>query len=140
MVKQIGGFPDNFAVVMTVTEGVAIAEGDILAYNGNVVERSTASSTIHSIVGFAAETITTAAKTIKVNLFIQGQLYEVSTKNNTDTTERYEGMILDGYSGVDNTDTTVTGPTAVFTAMAIVGATGDKKWIGEFHRQHPTST
>jgi len=138
--RLIGGYPENFSVEMTVTSGTAVAAGDILAINANVVERATSSSTIHTIVGVAAETISTTATLIKVIPFAQGQIWEVDTANNTDSTERYESMALTDHDTVNNSDTDVTGATGVFFCLGLVGATGDKKLIGEFTRLQSTST
>lgn len=138
--RLVGGFPDSYTLEGTVTAGTAIAEGDMLALSGNVLARASASSTIHSVFGVAAETISTAATTIKYIPLIDGQLWEWDTFANTDSTELYEGQILKTYATVDNTDTTVTGPTAVCTPIALVGATGDKKCLGFIHHLHPTST
>ncbi len=138
--KLVGGFPDNFTLEGTIAAGVAIATGDVLAFNGNELVRATATSTIHSVVGVAAETVSTTATRIKYIPFVDGQLWEVATKNNTAANQLYEGMILEAHGSVDNTSTTVTGPTAVFTPVSIVGAAADKKMIGFFHHLHPTST
>ena len=93
--QLVGGMPDNFVYPEgAVTAGVAIAVGDILAINVNVLERATSSSTIHTIVGVAAETITTAAALIKYIPFIQGQLWEVDCASNTASTQLYESMVL----------------------------------------------
>lgn len=138
--RLIGGFPDNYTVEGTVTAGTAIATGDILAINGNVLQRATASSTIHTIVGVAAETITTAATLIKFIPFVAGQLWEVDTAADTATTQRYESMILTDHDTIDNTDTDVTGPTGVFFCLGVVGTAGNRKLIGEFTRLQSTST
>ena len=135
-----GGFPDNYTVQGTVTAGVAIAIGDILDISGNVLQRATSNSTIHTIVGVAAETITTAATTIKFIPFVQGQLWEVDTANDTDGTELYESMALTEHDTVNNSDSDVTGATGVFFCLSLTGATGDRKLIGEFTRLQSTST
>jgi hypothetical protein len=136
----VGGTPESFDFEATVTAGTAIAAGDVLAINGNVLERATASSTIHTILAVASETISTSATKIKVTLIRPGQIWEAATKNNTDATELYESMILNDEASVDNTDSDVTGPTGIFTCLALVGATGDKKCLGEFTRLQSTST
>ena len=98
--RLVAGFPDNYTVEGTVTAGTAIADGDILDISGNVLQRATSSSTIHTIFGVAAETITTADNRIKVIPFCQGQLWEVDTANNTDSTELYESMALTDHDTV----------------------------------------
>jgi len=138
--KLVGGFPDNYTVEATVTSGTAIAAGDILAINGNVLERATSSSSIHTVFGVAAETISTSATLIKVIPFCQGQLWEVDTVNDTDSTERYESMVLTDHDTINNTDSDVTGPTGVFFCLGLIGATGNKKLLGEFTRLQSTST
>ena len=99
--RLVGGMPDSHDLEGTVTSGVAIAAGDVLAINGNVLERATSSSTIHTIVGVASETITTAATLIKYKLIQQGQLWEADTANNTDSTERYESCALTDHDTLD---------------------------------------
>jgi hypothetical protein len=138
--KLIGGFPDDFKLPGKVSAGVAIAEGDILAVNGNVLERATASSTIHTIVGVAGETISTAATDIKFIPFLQGQTWEIAASADTATTQLYESMALSDHATVSNTDSDVSGPTGVFFCLAIVGSAANRKLIGEFTRLQSTST
>ena len=138
--KLVGGTAEPFTIEVTVTAGTAIAEGDLLDFNGNVCQRATSSSTIHSIFGVAAETISTTATKIKVIPVMYGQIWEAETANNTDGTELYEGMALTDHDTVNNSDTTVTGATGVFRCLGFVGATGNKKIIGELTRLQPTST
>lgn len=138
--QPIGGFPDVFTLEGTVTAGVAIAQGDVLAINGNVLERATSSSTIHTIVGVAAETISTTATKIKYAPICQGQLWVADSANNTASTQLYESMVLTDHDTINNTDSDVTGPTGVFLALAFAGAASDKKIIGEFTRLQSTST
>lgn len=139
--RLVGGFPDNFTVEATVTAGTAVAAGDILAISGNVLERATSSSTIHTIFGVAAETITTAASLIKVIPFVQGQLWEMDCNSNTHASnQRFESYALTDHAKVANDSTDVTGATGVFFLVAPIGAVGDKKAIGEFTRLQSTST
>ena len=139
--RLASGLPDNYVFpVGTVTAGVAIAEGDILAINGNVLERATSSSTIHTVVGVAAETITTAATSIKFVPFVQGQLWIVDVANNTATDQLYESMALTDHDTVNNSGTDVSGATGVFTPFAVTGAAADRKLLGEFTRLQSTST
>jgi hypothetical protein len=138
--KLVGGFPDSFSVEATVTAGVAIAEGDLLDINGNVLQRATSSSTIHTIVGVAAETITTTDTKIKVIPVCQGQLWEADTVNTTDSTELYESMALTDHDTINNSDSDVTGDTGVFLCLGFVGTSANKKIIGEFTRLQSTST
>ena len=132
--KLIGGTAEPFTIEATVTAGTAIAEGDLLDINGNVLQRATSSSTIHTIVGVAAETISTADTKIKVIPVMHGQLWQADTANNTDATELYESMALTDHDTVSNSDSDVTGDTGVFLCLGLVGATGDKKIVGEFTR------
>ena len=83
-----------YTVEATVTSGTAVAHGDAMAINGNVLERATSSSNIHTLVGVAAETITTADTLIKVIPIVQGQLWEADAANNSATTQRYESMVF----------------------------------------------
>jgi hypothetical protein len=138
--RLVGGFPDPFVVEATVTAGTAIAEGDALDISGNVLQRATSSSTIHTVIGVAAETISTTATKIKVIPFIQGQFWEVDAQNNTASTQLYESMVFQDHTKINNTDSDVTGPTGVFLSWGAVGAAADKKMLGEFTRLQSTST
>ena len=123
----------------TVTAGTAIAAGEMLAINGNVLERATSASTIHTCVGVATETISTTATTILYTPIIAGQRWSVDVANATAITQLYEGMILSDHDTVNNTDTTVATQTAVFWCDGIEGAIGDKKLLGEFQKSKSTS-
>ena len=138
--RLVGGAIQNYTVEATVTSGTAVAAGDALAINGNVLERATSSSNIHTLVGVAAETISTTATLIKVIPIVQGQLWEADVVDNTATTQRYESMVFTDHDTVNNTDTDVTGPTGVFFCLAPIGAAADKKLLGEFTRLKSTST
>lgn len=139
--KLVGGFPESFAFVAPVTAGTAINEGDALAINGNVLERATASSTIHTLFGIARETITTAATEILVAPVCQGQLFQGDMKNNTHATNQiFESAIFDTSATIDNTSSDVTGPTGIWLMLQPIGAVGDKKALGEFTRLQSTST
>ena len=132
---MVSGFPDNFAVELPVTAGVAIATGDILAISGNVVARATSSSTVHTVVGVAANTITTDDALIKVIPFVQGQIWEVDMTSNTHATNQtLESYALTDHVAVANDSTDVTGATGVFLLLRPVGAVADKKALGEFTR------
>lgn len=138
--RLVSGWPESYTFEGTVTAGVAIAEGSVLAINGNVLERATATSNIHTIVGVAAETITTAATLIKYIPFVQGQIWDVDCTNDTATTMRYESMILTDSVTIDNTNTDVTGPTGIFFCLAVVGTAATRRLLGEFTRLQSTST
>ena len=139
--KLVGGFPENQAVELPVTAGVAIATGDLVAINGNVVERATSSSTIHTIVGVAAETISTAATVLKVIPVCQGQLWEASCNANTHASNQtLETYALTDHANIANDSTDVPGATGVFTLLKPIGAVGDKRALGEFTRSQSTST
>lgn len=142
MPRLVGAILESQSILGTVTAGTVITKGDVLDKSGNVLQAATSSSTIHTIVGVAAETIDTAASTI---LFVPivpfAQLWEFDTTNNTATTQRYESAILGANAAtLNNTDSDVTGPTAIFTIANVVGAAADKKVIGWFNRLGPTST
>lgn len=138
--KLVGGQPDSFDFEATVSAGTAIAAGDLLDISGNVLQRATSSSTIHTILAVASETISTTATKIKVKLIQPGQIWEAPVTNNTASTQLYESMVLTDHATVNNTDSDVTGPTGVFTCLALVGAASDKKILGEFTRLQSTST
>lgn len=93
--RRVGGI-DIGHYEFVVTAGTAIAEGDALAENGNVVERATSSSTIHTIECVAAETITTSDALILGIPIISGmiQIWEADCANNTASTQLYENMIF----------------------------------------------
>jgi hypothetical protein len=142
MPRLVSGIGEDFAYEATVTAGTAIAEGDVLDISGNVLQRATASSTIHTLAAVAAETISTTATTIRVIPIIgnETQIWEFDTTNNSATTQRYENAILTDHATLNNTDTTVTGPTGIFTIMFPVGAASAKKVLGHFNRLQVTST
>ncbi|OGJ58621.1 hypothetical protein A2635_03980 [Candidatus Peribacteria bacterium RIFCSPHIGHO2_01_FULL_51_9] len=140
--KLRGGMPENFAVELPVTAGVAIATGDLLDISGNVVQRATSSSTIHTIWGVAAETIGTGATTIKViPITGPGQIWEADCTNDTHASNQlFESCALTDHAYLSNTASDVTGATGVFTPYANVGAVGNRKMLGEFTRLQSTST
>lgn len=103
MPRLVSGIGEDFAFEATVTAGVAIAEGDVLDVSGNVLQRATASSTIHTLVGVAAETITTTATLIRVIPIIgnETQIWEFDTKNNTHATNQtFENCILEDHDSL----------------------------------------
>lgn len=140
--KLISGPQFDYQFEAVVTAGVAIQEGDILDKSGNVLQRATSSSTIHTIFGVAGESISAAATLIKVIPILNGpqQIWELSTTNNEATTMRYETNVLTDHATLNNTDSDVTGPTGVFTQTGFSGLTTDKKAIGFFNRLGATST
>lgn len=139
--KLVGGMPDSFSFEAPVTAGTAIAEGQALAINGNVVERVTASSTIHTLLAVARDTITTAATTIRCSLVCPGMIFQADTKSNTHATNQtLQSCIFDTSATLDNTGSDVTGPTGVALILGPIGAVADKKVLCEFTRLQSTST
>lgn len=139
--KLVGGWPEEDVENGVVTAGTAITKGKLLVVNGNVLAEADANATIHTIWGVADETIGTSAASIKYIPIIAGQTWEADTTNNSATTQRYENCIIGANGGlVNNTDTTVTGPTGVFTIKEVRGAAADKKVLGQFNRLNVTST
>lgn len=139
--KLRGGFPESFVVEVPVTAGVAIQEGELLDISGNVLQRATSSSTIHTIFGVATESISTAATAIKVRPVCQGQLYEGTMTNNTHATNQtFESYALTDHANVANDSSDVPGPTGVFLLITPIGAVADKRAMGEFTRLQSTST
>ncbi len=136
-----GGFPENYTIELPVTAGVAIAVGDLLDIYGNVLRRATSSSTIHTIVGVAAETISTSDTLIKVILISPDQIWEADCNANTHASnQKLETYALTDYAHIANDSTDVTGATGVFTLMNNIGAVGDKRCLGQFVRLQSTST
>ncbi len=139
--KLRGGYPESFVLQLPVTAGTAIAEGDALVINGNVVARADANATIHTLFGIARETITTAATSILCAPVCQGQIYEGAMKNNTHATNQLlESAIFNDQASIDNTSSDVTGATGVWLMLSPVGAVADKLALGEFTRLQSTST
>lgn len=138
--RLVSGFPEDFSVPAKVTAGTALQAGEILAINGNVLERATSSTTIHTIFGVLKESISDSATDILVIPFIQGQIWEVDTTNNTATDQLYESVALTDHVALSNTSSDVTGATGVFFPIAMVGAVTAKKMLGEFTRLQSTST
>jgi len=140
--RLVSGPGDDFQIEATVTAGTAIQKGEILERSGNVLQRATSSTTIHTIFGVSGEAITTAATKIKVIPIIPNaaQIWELDTTNNEATTMRYETNVLTDHNKLDNTNSDVTGPTGVFTQIGFSGATTDKKALGFFNKLGVTST
>ena len=137
--KLRGGTPESFDFEATVTAGTAIAAGDLLDISGNVLQRATSSSTIHTIVGVASETISTSATKIKVTLIRPGQIWEADCNQTfAESTMRYESYALTDHTKIANDSTDVTGATGVFTVLAALPST--TKCLGEFTRLQSTST
>lgn len=137
----IGGYPDKFVIEATVTAGTAITRGDLLDINGNVLQRATSSSTIHTIFAVADETISTSDTKIKVIPIAQGQIWEANCTNNTHATNQlYESYALTDHTNLANDSTDVTNQTGVFMLMGNIGAVSNKKCIGQFTRLQSTST
>jgi len=140
--RYIGGFPDAQVVELPCAAGVAIAEGDALdgIASTNQVIRVTGSSTIHTLLAVAAETITTSATRIKCLLVNQGMLWSADTTNNTHATNQtLQSCIFTDSKTLSNTGSDVTGNTAIFQIFAPIGLITDKKVIGEFQRSKSTS-
>jgi len=140
--KLRSGIGEDFAYEATVTAGTAIAAGDVLAVSGNVLQRATASSTIHTIRAVAAETISTTATKIRVIPILNGeqQIWEADCTNDSAVTQRYESAVLTDHDTLDNTDSDVTGQTVVFSILDVVGLASAKKVLGSFNRLDSTST
>jgi hypothetical protein len=137
--RLVGGFPDSFTFEATVTAGTAINAGDLLDVNGVVLQRATSSSTVHTIVGVAAESISTTDTLIKVIPVCQGQIWEADCNTTwSASTERYDSYALTDCTKIANDGTDVTGPTGVFFVLGNAGTT--TKVIGEFCRLQSTST
>ena len=139
--RRVGGI-DMGNIEYVVTAGTAVAEGECLAENGNVVQRASATSTIHTVACIAAQTISTTDALILGTPLLNGpiQLWETDCSNNTAATQLYENMILTDKLYLDNTDTDVTGPTGIFHCLAVIGAAADKKLLGFFTVLPVTST
>ncbi len=138
--RLVGGAPLALIRQGPVTAGVAIQAGDVLAITGNVLIRATATSTIHTVVGVAAETITTAAALISYIPFVDGQEWDCDTASNTSTNQLFEGAILSTTALIDNTSSEVAGPTAIFLPHAVVGTAAERRLLGTFIHLKSTST
>ncbi len=139
--KLVSGWPEEDVHEGIVTAGTAIAKGDVLDKNGNVLQRATSSSTIHTIVGVADETISTSATKIKyIPIIPFSQMWEADAANSTASTQLYENCILTDHDTLNNSGSDVTGPTGIFNILYTKGAATDKKVLGYFHRLGPTST
>lgn len=142
--KLISGPGDDFQFEATVASGTAIQQGDALDKIGasNVLQRATATSTIHTIFAIAGESISATATKIKCIPIIGSmqQIWEVATTNNTATTQRYQNAILTDTATLNNTGSDVTGPTGIFTMLDFAGVVADKKATGFFNKLGATST
>jgi hypothetical protein len=140
--ELIGGWPEEDIREGIITAGTAIEKGRVLAISGNVLAEASASSDIHSIVGVSDEAVDTAATTIKyIPIVPFTQRWKFATTNATNANQRYENCILGANGGVvNNTGTTVSGPTGIVTLDNYIGATTDNICTGWFNRLGPTST
>jgi hypothetical protein len=139
--ELIGGIPEEEVREGIITAGTAILKGRLLVKSGNVLAEADSNATIHTVFGVSDEAVDTTATAIKYIPLIDGQVWKADTTNATNADQRYENCIVGANGGVvNNTGSTVAGPTGVFTLDNYIGATTDKKCIVTINKLGPTST
>ena len=124
------------AFVTYPTSSTTCAPGDVLDLSSNAVTRATSSSTVLTIECVAQETLAGTSVGVKAIPILPGavQLWEADSTNNTASNQLMEDMVLTDHDTVNNTGTTSAAKEGIFRAIAVVGAAGDKKLLGYFHK------
>lgn len=105
--------------------------------SANTVIAATASSTTNNLFGVIQKTVVSGEVLVEVIPIIAGpgQIWEADMTNDTHATNQLlEAMVIGANAGViNNTGTTVTINTGVFTLLRNVGVVTDKKGQGYFN-------
>ena len=130
--KRIKG-SDRGMIKRTISS-LACSIGDLMVYNRSAykVEAAQATSELDNLAGIVCEATTTADTSVLLQRIMPGDVYEVGTVNNTSAAHNYQRMIWGTAHTVNNTGTDVATDTGIFMQTGVVGATGDKKIVGEF--------
>lgn len=143
--KYMAGFErisgeDRGFVVRTISS-LALVVGDLVAFNRSAykVVKATSSSQVYDLAGIVVEATTTSDTQVKLQRIMSGDVYKVDVTNNSDATHNYQRMLLTDENTVNNTGTDDTTDEAVFLQTGTVGATTDKKIIGEFDLSKKTA-
>jgi len=130
--KRIKG-SDRGMIKRTISS-LACSIGDLMVYNRSSykVEAAQATSELDNLAGICVEATTTADTSVLLQRIMPGDVYEVGTVNNSDATHNYQRMIWGTAHTANNTGTDVATDTGIFMQTGVVGATTDKKIVGEF--------
>lgn len=99
---------------------------------GNVIP-ATSSSTVLTVLGIGTKSYTEGSSAATVNFIpvITGAVFVVADCTaNTAAAQLHKNHALTDGQTINNTSTTVAGPTGVFHALALVGAAANKKLYG----------
>ena len=130
--KRIKG--SDRGMIKRAISSTAFAVGDLVQYSrtGAVVETASATTEMDNLAGVVAEATTTSDTYVLLQRIMPGDVYQVGTINNSNAAHNYQRMIWGAAHTVNNTGTDVTGDTGIFMQTGVVGATTDKKIVGEF--------
>ena len=130
--KRISG--DDRGLIERTISLLTLTDGMLMVYDRSnaVVIEATAAAEIDNLAGIVRGAYTTADTTVLLEPIIKGDQYEVGTLNNSDATHNYQRMIWGTGHTANNTGTDVAGDTGLFMQVSTLGATTDKKIIGEF--------
>ena len=130
--KRIKG-SDRGMIKRTISS-LACSVGDLMVYNRSSykVEAAQATSELDNLAGICVEATTTADTSVLLQRIMPGDVYEVGTVNNSNSAHNYQRMIWGTGHTADNTGTDVATDTGIFMQTGVVGATTDKKIVGEF--------
>ena len=111
------------------TEGDAVMR-DTSADAVDVVP-ATASTTHDTIYGIAAETVTSAATSLKVRVIEPSQVWECPVTNTVTAADNFQHMLLTNKGVVNNTHSDSAADTAIVKQVGIVGSNGLFKFAGD---------
>ena len=101
----------------------------------NIMIAATSASTVANLFGVINKTVVSGETSVEVIPIVSGpgQTWEADMTNNTAADQLLERAALSNSTSVNNTGTTVAGPTGVWTSLVAVGAAADKKTLGYFN-------
>lgn len=111
---------------------ITVAVGDLLFLTAGTTTwvLGTSSTTHWQQKAIATAAATTAETSVLAVLVIPGQMYEMSSANNSSATHNGDRMVLTDEDQVNNTGTDSTAEQAVFVQYGIIGAVADKRVYG----------
>lgn len=143
-VKLVRDSFNSPAMAITLDGSTDLAKASLVDRNttNGDFDASTSSTVIEKLFGVTMENPSaTATSTVVVPIVASPlQTWEVDCTNNTASNQLYKAHALTDAVTVNNTSSTVAGPTGVFIATEIVGAASDKKLRGYFVATHQQST
>jgi len=85
---------------------------------------ATSSATVYTILGVAAETVTSAATELLIRVLEPSQVWECEVANTVTANDQYQLMVLSDKDTVNNTHSTSAAKEAVFKQVGVLGAKG----------------